>query len=66
MLHGRGCCGRMVVGFTTTNAMSAYHHYICELESHSWQGVLDTTLCDKCIHNVLYQNRSPQAGKREN
>jgi hypothetical protein len=20
------CCGRMVVGFTTTNAMSAYHH----------------------------------------
>ena len=56
----------MVVGFTTTNAMSAYHHYICELESHSWQGVLDTTLCDKCIHNVLYQNRSPQAGKREN
>ena len=21
--------------------------YICEFESHSWRGVLDTTLCDK-------------------
>ena len=21
-----GCCGRMVVGFTTTCAISAYHH----------------------------------------
>ena len=31
-------CGRdhMVVGFTS-----------CELDSHSWWGVLDTTLCDK-------------------
>jgi len=32
---------RMVVGFTTTYAMS------CEFESRSWQGVLDTTLYDK-------------------
>ena len=28
-------------------AISAYHHYHCEFESHSWQGVLATTLCDK-------------------
>ena len=42
--HGRD---RMVVGFTTTCAISAYHHKSCEFESHSWQGVLDTTLCDK-------------------
>jgi len=37
---------RMVVEFTTC-AISAYHHYSCEFESHSWQGVLNTTLCDK-------------------
>jgi len=30
-------CGRdrMVVGFTTTYEISAYHHWCCELESHS-------------------------------
>ena len=30
----RGChgCDRMVVGFTTTCAISAYHHYSCEFE----------------------------------
>ena len=45
----RDCRGRarMVVIFTTTYAISAYHHYRCELESRSWRGVLDTTLCDK-------------------
>ena len=37
----------MVVGFTTTYAVSAYHHESCEFESHSWWGVHDTTLCDK-------------------
>jgi hypothetical protein len=42
----------MVVGFTTTYAISAYHHYSCELESHSWRGVLDTTLCDKVCQRL--------------
>ena len=44
-----GCrgCDCMVVGFTTTYADSAYHHYNCEFEPCSWRGVLDTTLCDK-------------------
>ena len=37
----------MVVGFTTTCAISAYHDQRFEFISHSWQGVLDTTLCDK-------------------
>ena len=37
----------MVVGFTTTCAISAYHHWSCKFESHSWRGVLNTTLCDK-------------------
>ena len=35
-------CDRMVVRFTTTYAISAYHHWCCEFESRSgWQ------LCDK-------------------
>ena len=44
-----GHCGldRMVVGLKTTYAISAYHHKSCEFKSHSWQGVLETTLCDK-------------------
>jgi hypothetical protein len=44
-----GCRGRdrMVVGFTATYAISAYHHQRCALESHSWRGVLETTLCDQ-------------------
>jgi hypothetical protein len=42
----RGCCGRdrTVVRFTST---CAYHHWSCELETCSWRGVLNTTLCDK-------------------
>ena len=45
----RGCHGRdrMVVGYTSTYAISAYHHRSCEFVPCSWQGVLDTTLCDK-------------------
>jgi hypothetical protein len=42
--HGRD---RMIVGFTTTCAVRAYHHKSCEFEPRSWRGVLDTTLCDK-------------------
>ena len=47
MIRSHRGCDRMVVGFTTTCATSAYHHQICEFESHSWRGVLYTTLCDK-------------------
>ena len=36
----------MVVEFTTTCAIVAYHHLSCEFEPHSWWGVLDKTLCD--------------------
>ena len=38
---------RMVVGFTTTCTISAYHHCSCEFEPRSWWGVLDTILSDK-------------------
>jgi hypothetical protein len=34
---------RMVVGFTTTYAISSYHHYRYEFESRSGRGILDTT-----------------------
>ena len=34
--HGRG---RIVVGFTTTYAINAYHNSCCELESRSGRGV---------------------------
>ena len=37
----------MVVWFTTTCAISAYHHKCRENEPNSWLGVLHTTLCDK-------------------
>ena len=38
---------RMVVGFTTTYAISDHHHKGWEFKSCSWWGVLDTSLCDK-------------------
>jgi hypothetical protein len=44
---GRRSRDWMVVGFTTTCAISAYHHQSCEFESCWWWCVLDTTLCDK-------------------
>ena len=40
-------CDHMVVGVTTTCAISAYHYLSCEFEPRSWRDVLDTTLCDK-------------------
>jgi hypothetical protein len=38
---------RMVIGFKTPCAISAYHHKSCEFESRSWRGVFDTAFCDK-------------------
>ena len=37
----------MVIGFTTTCAIGAYHHQSCKFEPRSWRGVLDTTSYDK-------------------
>ena len=45
--RGRSDRDPMVVGFTTTCAISAYHHLNCEFQPCSWRGVLDTTLCGK-------------------
>jgi hypothetical protein len=44
---GRSGRDRMVVGFTTTCAMSAYHHENGEFEPRLWRRVLDIALCDK-------------------
>ena len=44
--HTRGH-NNMVVGFTTTCAISVYRDLSCEFKPHSWGGVLNTTLCDK-------------------
>jgi len=44
---GRRGRDRMVVGFTTTYAISAYHHERWEFETRSWRGVLSAALCDK-------------------
>ena len=41
---------RMIVKFTTTCALSDYHHLSCEFEPCSWGGVRNTTLCDKVCH----------------
>jgi hypothetical protein len=46
-LRGSRGRDRMVVGFTATCAISAYHHLSCEFEPCSLGGVLDTMLCDK-------------------
>ena len=46
----------MVGGFTTTCAISTYHHYSCVFESCSWRVVLDTTLCDK-VCQLLVRGR---------
>jgi len=43
----RGGRDRMVVGFTTTCAISTYHHLSCEFEPRSCLGVLDTTLYNR-------------------
>ena len=37
--RGCRCRDRMVVGFTTTYVISAYHHWCCEFKSRSGQGV---------------------------
>jgi hypothetical protein len=44
---------RKVVGFTTTCAISAYHHYSYEFEYCSWCCLLDTTLCDKVCQLLM-------------
>ena len=50
---------RIVVGFTTTYAISAYHHWCCEFESWSGEGV---QYCDKvwvtCNRSISSTNKT--------
>ena len=50
---GRGHSGshRMVVGFTSTFAISAYHHWSCEFESHSGDVYLIQLFVIKFVSN---------------
>ena len=38
--HG---CDRILVGFSTIDAISTYYHSSCELDYHPWLGVIDRT-----------------------
>ena len=51
-MSGRRTSDHVVVGFTTTCAISAYYHLSFEFEPRSWQGVLDTTLCDNVVSDL--------------
>ena len=42
---------KIVVGFA--HVISASHHYSCEFESITWQGVLDTTVYDKVCQPLV-------------
>jgi hypothetical protein len=42
--EGCHCRDRLLVRFTTTCAISDYHHLGCEFEPCSWRSVLNTTL----------------------
>ena len=47
VFRGHRCRDRMILGFTSTYAISVYDHNNCEFEPRSLRGVLDTTICDK-------------------
>jgi hypothetical protein len=51
--HGRDL---MVVGFTTTYAISAYHHWCCEFESRSGWGLhmIPWSLCKNCWFEAAF------------
>ena len=49
-IRGRRGRDRMVVGFTTTYAISAYHHWCCEFESRSGRRVQHYVI--KCVSDL--------------
>jgi hypothetical protein len=56
----------MVVGFTTTCAISDYHHWSCEFEPHSLQGVLDTTFVIKFVSDGYIRSGDVCIGESNN
>ena len=55
---GRRGRDRIVVSFTTTGAISAYHHESGENEPLSWRGVLKL-LCNKSVVFSRYSGTPP-------
>jgi len=54
----RGRHGREVVGFTTTYAISDYHHWYSEFESRSWPVVQH--LYNNIVLSMLYAEICPK------
>jgi hypothetical protein len=65
-IYLRGHLGRdrMVVGFTTTYAFSAYHHWRCEFESRSGRGVQHYVI--KFVSNLRQVNGFPVSSTNNN
>jgi hypothetical protein len=51
-LPGRSGLDRMIVAFTTTCTINAYHHWSCVLQSRARPGIIDTTLCYKVCQRL--------------
>ena len=52
---GRRVRDRMIVGFITAYAISAYYNKCCALELHSWRDVPVTILYEKVYSSFLHQ-----------
>ena len=52
--QGHSCCDRMVVCFTTTNAIGAYHHWCCWFESRFGRDVQHYVI--KFVSDLLQVN----------
>ena len=63
IIHSGDRCGRfrIVVGFTTTYAISVYHHH----NSCSWRVVLDTRIYDKVCQWVSPGSSSNKADRQD-
>ena len=49
----------IIVGLSSTYAISAYHHWRCVIELRWWRSALNTTLCDKvCQWSVVLSRYS--------
>jgi len=60
---GRRGRDRMVVGFTTTYAISAYHHWCCAFESRSERGVQHYAI--KCASDLRQVGGSDLASESD-
>ena len=52
LIKQRDSRDHMVVGFTATCAISAYHYQSCEFEPRLWRGVLDIALSGKVCQRL--------------